>query len=224
MARILIADDDPHITRLIALYMKREGHETLEASNGQEALQLLEKKQVQLAIIDLMMPLLDGYQLCETLRDYDDALPILMVTAKGASQDKIKGFQAGTDDYVTKPFDPDELVMRVRALLRRARQQTEQVIHIGDITLDASTKQLCHGDAVLILPLKEFEILFQLASHPQQIFTRIQLIEAFWGLDYEGDERTVDVHIKRIRDKLEDTSVRVATYRGLGYRCEVISS
>ncbi|MBD0381068.1 response regulator transcription factor [Paenibacillus sedimenti] len=223
MARIMVVDDDPGIRELIRVYLVGEGLKVIEASNGQEALKLLETTQADLVVLDVMMPLMDGWDLCRELRAQYSDLPLLMVTAKGESVHKVKGFQLGTDDYVVKPFDPVELVMRVKALLKRYRIASSQTIHIGDIIIDRKALEVRLQDKRFDLPLKEFELLYKLASYPAQIFTRAQLIEQIWGMDYEGDERTVDVHIKRLRERFEPLTEQfhIATIRGLGYRLEV---
>lgn len=219
--RILVADDDPHISKLISVYLRKEGFEVFSASDGDEALELLEAEPIQLAVIDVMMPKMDGYELCREIRSYYE-IPVLMVTAKGEPEDKMKGFQLGTDDYVVKPFDPMELVMRVKALLRRYKINSSSKLSVGDLNMDSSTNEAEANGQGLHLPRKEFRILFQLASYPKKIFTRNQLIEEFWGVDYDGDERTIDVHIKRIRERLKsaDSSVKISTVRGIGYRLE----
>ncbi|TCP52346.1 DNA-binding response OmpR family regulator [Tumebacillus sp. BK434] len=222
MIKILITDDDPHIRELIKHYLQKEGFHTLEAQNGVEALALMEQELPELIVLDIMMPQMDGYEFCRTVkRQYD--LPILMVTAKGESEQKIKGFQLGTDDYLVKPFDPLELVMRVKALLKRYRINASQTIRIGDVQIDRLTFEVIAADQRLSLPPKEFELLYKLAGYPGQIFTRAQLIEDIWGLDYEGDDRTVDVHVKRLRERLQPltSDFKIATVRGLGYRLEV---
>ncbi|MEW9698559.1 response regulator transcription factor [Paenibacillus sp. SI8] len=223
MAKIMVVDDDPAIRELIRVYLTGEGLDVIQASNGQEALNILETTQADLVVLDIMMPLMDGWDLCRELRAHHSDLPLLMVTAKGESAHKVKGFQLGTDDYVVKPFDPVELVMRVKALLKRYRIASSQTIHIGDITIDRKTLEIRLQNQRFDLPLKEFELLYKLASYPAQIFTRAQLIEQIWGIDYEGDERTVDVHIKRLRERFEPLTeqFQIATIRGLGYRLEV---
>ncbi|KGP72761.1 response regulator transcription factor [Pontibacillus yanchengensis] len=222
MIRILIADDDPNIVRLVALYIKNEGYEVVQASDGEKAMQALEQEQVDLAIIDIMMPKVDGYELCREIRQYYE-IPVLMLTAKGETHDKIKGFELGTDDYVVKPFEPMELMMRVKALLRRYKVQSSNEVALGNITMFSLNKEALVNGQKMNLALKEFELLFTFASYPEQIFTRNQLIEKIWGLDYEGDDRTVDVHVKRVREKLKraHATVEVKTIRGLGYRLEV---
>jgi two-component system OmpR family response regulator len=222
VAKIMVVDDDPHIRELIRVYLSSEGLDVIEAGNGQEALILLESMQADLVVLDIMMPLMDGWDLCRELRaNYD--MPLLMVTAQGESEQKVKGFQLGTDDYLVKPFDPLELVMRVKALLKRYRIASSQTLQVGDMVIDRKTLEVRVQKQEIVLPLKEFELLFKLASYPGQIFTRAQLIEQIWGMDYEGGERTVDVHIKRIRERFEGISeqFQIATIRGLGYRLEV---
>ncbi|MFD0695849.1 response regulator transcription factor [Paenibacillus sp. GCM10027628] len=223
MAKIMVVDDDPGIRELIRVYLVGEGLDVLEASNGRDALRLLETTPADLVVLDVMMPYMDGWELCRELRAQYSDLPMLMVTAKGESAHKVKGFQLGTDDYVVKPFDPVELVMRVKALLKRYRIASSQTIHIGDMIIDRKSLEVRVQDQSFYLPLKEFELLYKLASYPAQIFTRAQLIEQIWGIDYEGDERTVDVHIKRLRERFEPLTehFHIVTIRGLGYRLEV---
>ncbi len=222
MAKILVVDDDPHIRELITLYLRREGFETIEAENGLVALEIAETTTVDLVVLDIMMPQMDGWELCRELRANFD-MPLLMVTAKGEAAQRIKGFQLGTDDYLVKPFDPFELILRVKALLRRSKIASSEMLQLGEVIINRKSLEVIIKNKKLTLPLKEFEVLFKLASYPSQIFTRDQLIEQIWGLDYEGDDRTVDVHIKRLRDKLagETSSFRIVTIRGLGYRLEV---
>lgn len=224
-AKILLVDDDPDIRELMRLYIAAEGLEVIEAGNGKEAIELLNKGAVNLVVLDIMMPYMDGWELCREIRRRYPDLPLLMVTAKGESADKVKGFHLGTDDYVVKPFDPVELTMRVKALLKRYRIASSQKIQIHDIVIDCSTYEVYMQKETILLPPKEFELLFTLASYPSQIFTRAQLIELIWGIDYEGDERTIDVHIKRLRERFESAADRfvIATIRGLGYRLEVSS-
>ncbi|WP_438351047.1 response regulator transcription factor [Paenibacillus sp. FA6] len=220
MAKILIADDDAHIRELITLFLRNEGFEILEARDGAEALAIVESSQIDLVILDIMMPELDGWELCREIRRIDSNIPLLMVTVKGESGQKVKGFQLGTDDYLTKPFDPMELVMRVKALLKRYMIVSSQTIQLGGIELNRRSFQVIRGDETLNLPLKEFELLFKLANHPGQIFTREQLITHIWGKNYEGDDRTVDVHIKRLRERFAGDSqhFQIETARSLGYR------
>lgn len=223
MAKVLVVDDDAHIRELVRLYLEDEGFEIIEKSNGEEALQYAENHIVDLVILDIMMPKMDGWVLCENLRAFGE-MPILMITAKGEATDRIKGFKLGTDDYLVKPFDPVELVLRVKALLKRYRISTASEIQMGTITLDRKRYQVIYSNGqTMTLPMKEFEVLYKLGSNPGQLFTRNHLIEHIWGIDYEGDDRTVDVHIKRLRERFADfeSDFRIVTIRGLGYRLEV---
>ncbi|MBU8878096.1 response regulator transcription factor [Bacillus sp. FJAT-29790] len=225
MPKILVVDDEAHIRELVGLYLKNEGFEIIEKSNGKEALEYAENHiaSLDLVILDIMMPKMDGWVLCEQLRELGD-IPILMMTAKGEASNRIKGFKLGTDDYLVKPFDPVELVLRVKALLKRYRISTSNVIKLGEITLDRKNYQVIYQNGETVtLPMKEFELLYKMGSYTGQLFTRNHLIETIWGMDYEGDERTVDVHIKRIRERFAefDSDFRIVTIRGLGYRLEV---
>lgn len=223
MPKIMVVDDEAHIRELVRLYLGDEGFEIVEKSNGADALEYAESNTIDMAIIDIMMPKLDGWALCRELRELGD-IPILMITSKGEAQDKIKGFKLGTDDYLVKPFDPVELVLRVRALLKRYRIATSNLIKLGEIELDRKTYQVIYKDGKRItIPMKEFELLYKLGSYTGQLFTRDNLIEQIWGMDYEGDERTVDVHIKRLRERFAEfeSAFKIVTIRGLGYRLEV---
>lgn len=223
MTRIVVADDDAHIRELIGVYLRSEGFEVTNAEDGAAALSAAKAGKADLVILDIMMPAMDGWQLCGALRaEYPD-LPLLMVSAKDEPADKVKGFRLGTDDYMAKPFDPLELVMRVKALLRRYRIASTQTIRLGQLQLDRRAYKVVRDGESLTLPLKEFELLYKLASYPGQIFTREQLIEQIWGLDYAGDDRTVDVHIRRLRERFEEDAdlFRIDTVRGIGYRLEV---
>lgn len=222
MTRIMVVDDDPHIRELVRHFMSLEGWDVVEAVNGREALRVLAENPADLVILDIMMPEMNGWELCRELREQGD-LPLLMLTAKGEPSQIVKGFTLGTDDYLVKPFDPYVLIARVKALLKRYRIMTSQTVQIGALVLNRGTFECLLGDLPLTLPLKEFELLFKLASHPGRTFTRDQLIEQIWGYDYEGDERTVDVHIKRLRGRFSESrhKFHIRTIRGLGYRLEV---
>ncbi|MBC1798857.1 response regulator transcription factor [Listeria booriae] len=222
MKRILVVDDDPHIRQLVGHHLRAEGFHVLEAENGVHAETLLNEDQVHLAIVDLMMPEMDGLELCQKMRaDYPE-IPVIMLTAKDALLDKAQGFEAGTDDYVTKPFEPQELIFRVRALLRRYNQASEVKIKIGHITIDQKSYTITAGNRELMIPIKEFELLYQLASYPNRTFTREELIERIWKRDYDGSDRTVDVHIKRLRDHFDEKmdGIRIVSIRGIGYKLE----
>lgn len=224
MTKILIVDDDPNIRELAGHFLRNEGFDIHEAGDGEEALSVLQSVKADLVILDIMMPNMDGWELCRELRGFYDC-PLLMLTAKGETSQKVKGFELGTDDYLVKPFEPAELVVRVKALLKRYRISVSQKVQVGDLTLDQKTYEVVYEGQSLPLPLKEFDLLFKLASYPGKTFSREQLIEQIWGYDYEGDERTVDVHVKRLRGRFPETAsgFKITTVRGLGYRLEVQS-
>lgn len=223
MSKILIVDDDPHIRELSRVFLQNNGFEVYEAVDGVDALARLDTVKVDLFVIDVMMPNMDGWELCSELRAAYD-LPILMLTAKGETSQKIKGFQLGTDDYLVKPFEPLELVVRVKALLKRYRIAVSQTVQVGELLMDRKTFEVTIAGQGLTLPLKEFELLFKLASYPGRTFSREQLIEDVWGYDFVGNDRTLDVHISRLRERFpeEKYSFRITTIRGLGYRLEVV--
>ena len=222
MNKIMIVDDDAHIRELAGLFLKREGFDILEASDGVEALEKLEEIKADLVIVDIMMPKMDGWELCRQVKaSYD--VPVLMLTARGETSQKLKGFQLGTDDYLVKPFEPLELVARVKALLKRFRITASQTVQVGELTMDRKTFKVTVKGQELTLPLKEFELLFKLASYPGRTFSREQLIEDVWGFDFHGNDRTLDVHINRLRERFagDILSFKITTIRGLGYRLEV---
>ncbi|WP_146547760.1 response regulator transcription factor [Rummeliibacillus suwonensis] len=223
MTKLLIVDDDCHIRELLQLFLKKEGFDLYEASDGVEAMTLLDKIKIDLAIIDIMMPNMDGWQLCKEIRDFSD-IPILMLTAKGETAQKVKGFSLGADDYLVKPFEPIELVMRVKALLKRYHITISQSLQIDELKMNRKTHEIIFRDQEYTIPLKEFELLFKLGSYPSKTFSREDLIEDIWGYDYEGDERTVDVHIKRLRERFSEKEFpfRIKTIWGLGYRLELM--
>jgi len=221
MSKILIVDDDPHIRELSKVFLRNNGFEVYEAVDGVDALAKLNALKVDLFIIDVMMPNMDGWELCRELREAYD-LPILMLTARGETSQKIKGFQLGTDDYLVKPFEPLEMVARVKALLKRYKIAASQAVQVGELLMDQKTFQVTVGGQSVTLPLKEFELLFKLASYPGRTFSREQLIEDIWGYDFVGTDRTLDVHISRLRERFpeENHSFKITTIRGLGYRLE----
>lgn len=224
MAKILIVDDDLHIRELIHVILSKEGFEIIESTDGEAALSILEKEKVDLIILDIMMPKMDGWTFCQEVRSYySDTLPILMLTAKGETAQKVRGFDIGADDYLVKPFEVAELVARIKVLLKRYQITVSNRIEIGNVVINRASYTVTIGNERITLPLKEFELLFKLATHQQKTFSREQLIEDIWGFDYEGDERTVDVHIKRLRQRFsqEDCPFKITTIRGLGYRLEV---
>ncbi len=219
MAAILVVDDNQKIRRLIDIYLRREGFSTLLAETGEQALHLLGEQAVDLMIVDIMMPGMDGYALVRQLRENRMEIPVLMATAKTEFADKKEGFEAGADDYMTKPVDLEELVLRVRALLRRSRIYSENQIRIGEVTLDYNTLEVRLPGETVVLPQKEFYLLYKLFSYPNRIFTRQELMDEIWGFDSETSPRTVDVHIKRLRERFEQIpDMEISTIRGLGYK------
>lgn len=220
-SKILIVDDEEHIRELIRFYLDKEGFSVLEAENGETALELVENEYVDLAIVDIMMPVMNGFDFVEEMKEFKD-IPVIMLTAKSQSADKLRGFSLGIDDYVTKPFDPEELLARVKTILKRYSINSQNIIQINDVVFDGDKYEIRYLDQTIHLPLKQFELVFELAKNPNQIFTREQLIEKIWGMDYGGFDRTVDVHIKRIRENLGHLpGFKVVTVRGLGYKIEV---
>jgi DNA-binding response OmpR family regulator len=222
MSKILIVDDDPHIRELSGVFLRSAGFEIYEAIDGADALAKLDGLKVDLFVIDIMMPNMDGWELCRELREAYD-LPILMLTARGETSQKLKGFQLGTDDYLVKPFEPLELVARVKALLKRYKISASQIVQAGELLMNRKTFEVTANGQELTLPLKEFELLFKLASYPGQTFSREQLLEDIWGYDFHGTDRTLDVHINRLRERFPEDqhSFKITTIRGLGYRLEL---
>ena len=223
MKTILIVDDDVFIRNLVKSLLMREGFKIITAENGVAALELLNNVLCDLAIVDIMMPVMNGYLLTSEIRtEYD--IPIILLTAKSQIEDKEKGFESGTDDYLIKPFEPKELIFRVNALLRRYGNTGESNIKVGSLYINKKSYEVNIKGKTYMLPLKEFDLLTFLATHPNQVFNRGHLIEKIWGLDFEGDERTVDVHIKRLRERFaniaEDFAIK--TIRGVGYSLEVL--
>ncbi|UTY38508.1 response regulator transcription factor [Allocoprobacillus halotolerans] len=222
-SKILIVDDEEHIRELIRFYLDKEGFSVVQAASGEEALEILENEYIDLAIVDIMMPVMDGFQLVEEMKEMKD-IPVIMLTAKSQSADKLRGFSLGIDDYVTKPFDPDELLARVKTILKRYSINSQNIVTLRDVIFDGDKYEIRYKDQTIHLPLKQFELAFELAKNPNQIFTREQLIEKIWGMDYDGFDRTVDVHIKRIRENLGHLpGFKVVTVRGIGYKIEVES-
>ena len=220
-SKIMVVDDEMHIRELVRFYLDKAGFDTIEAANAEEALDIVENQYIDLAVVDIMMPGMDGFELVEQMRQYRE-FPVIMLTAKSQSKDKLRGFSLGIDHYVTKPFDQDELMERVKTILKRYSINSSNVVKIGDVIFDGDKYEVRYQEQVIHLPLKQFELAFELAKNPNQIFTREQLIEKIWGMDYDGFDRTVDVHIKRIRENLGHLpGFKVVTVRGLGYKIEV---
>lgn len=221
--KILVVDDDPHICELISLYLHKEGYETKEVMNGRRAVDEFAAYSPYLVLLDLMLPEMDGYQVCREIRKIS-SVPIIMLTAKGETFDKVLGLELGADDYIVKPFDPKELMARVKAVLRRYEKKdgdtTKQIV-MPELTINQSTYTVTYHEKVLELPPKEFELLHFLAQHPNQVFTREQLLDRIWGYEFMGDTRTVDVHIKRLREKMNHEDVwQIKTVWGVGYKFE----
>jgi len=224
MKHLLVADDDANNRALLNHYMTREGFKVIEAYNGEEALLLMRQQQIDLAIIDVKMPVVDGLQVCEHIRnDYD--IPIILLSACHQLEDKEQGYLSGTDDYVTKPFELVELLYRIKALFRRYSIASSDKIRMNSLVIDRQNHEITDGDMILVLPLKEFELLAQLAQYPGRLFARDELIRLIWGEDYARDERTVDVHIKRLRKRFANykDSFEIHTIRGIGYKLEVFT-
>lgn len=223
MNQILVVDDDLYIRELVCTLLRDEGFSVLEAGDGKEALDRLHQQKIDLCVLDIMMPGMDGFAFCEVARRYYD-FPIIMLTAKAETAQKIKGFSLGTDDYLTKPFEPAELVARVRALLRRCKIACARRLRVGTLQVDKNSYTVTYQGKTQDIPRKEFELLFVLASYPGRTMTRETLIEDVWGYDFEGNERTLDVHIGRLRERFdqETAGFKITTIRGLGYRLEVV--
>lgn len=219
MFSILVVEDDETLNKMICAKLKQEHFQTFQAFDGEEALQILDKEYIDLIICDIMMPKMDGYTLTKELRSSAYKLPILMVTAKGQMEDMEKGFRAGSDDYMVKPIRMREMILRVNALLRRARIANDRRMEVGNAVLDYDALTVKVGGEVFEMPPKEFFLLFKLLSNPNKIFTRLELLDEIWGMDTEVDERAVDSHIKKLRRKFENyPDFELVTVRGLGYK------
>ncbi len=214
-----MVEDDKNTRKLITTILKNYGYSTLEATNGVEALDVLDHNHIDLMVLDVMMPKMDGYELAQTLRENGSQMPMLMLSAKSAVNDIKQGFVVGIDDYMTKPFDFEELLLRIKALLRRSKIVAENKLVIGKITLDYNSYSIIIDDSTETLPQKEFLLLYKLLSYPERVFTRMQLMDEIWGMDAESDEHTVNVHINRLRTRFADTKeFEIVTVRGLGYK------
>lgn len=240
--KILIVDDDTNIAELISLYLTKECFETRMVEDGEEAIKAFEEFQPNLILLDLMLPGIDGYEVCRTIRK-TSSVPIIMLSAKGEIFDKVLGLELGADDYMIKPFDSKELVARVKAVLRRFQPvkeepaetgsaaagmvpnaQTGEYVEYPDLLINLTNYSVTYLGSTVEMPPKELELLYFLASHPNQVFTREQLLDHIWGYEYVGDTRTVDVHVKRLREKIKDReNWSIATVWGIGYKFEVKS-
>ena len=219
MFEILVAEDDKNARRLFQIVLEENGFRVHTAANGQEAMDILDREYIDLVVLDVMMPKMDGYEFTKQIRSANSNLPILMVSAMQEPMDKKKGFLVGTDDYMTKPVDHEEMLLRIRALLRRARITSERRIVVGDVVLDYDSLTVRKGGEVMELPQKEFMLLYKLLSYPGKIFTRIQLMDEIWGADSETGWETVTVHVGRLRKRFEGwTEFEIVSVRGLGYK------
>lgn len=224
-AKILVADDDKNICELLRMYLEKEGYTVVLAANGEEALQKFDGENPDILLLDVMMPRLDGWQVCRELRKKSDC-PIIMITAKGETFDKVLGLELGADDYVVKPFEPKEIIARIKAVLRRtgktSAESDKKEVNYDKLTVNMTKYELKVDGKVIDTPPKELELLFHLASNPNRVYTRDQLLDEVWGFEYYGDSRTVDVHIKRLREKLEGVSEKwsLKTVWGVGYKFE----
>jgi DNA-binding response OmpR family regulator len=219
---ILLVDDEPNIVQLARLYLERDGFKVSAAGDGKAALEAVERLRPALLVLDIMLPELDGLEVCRRLRAADSLLPILMLTARDDDVDKIVGLELGADDYLTKPFNPRELVARVKAILRRgeraAQSAARAAVHIGDLVIDPARREVLVNGQAIDLRTQEFDLLLTLTEHKGLVLSRDQLLEKAWGYDYYGQSRTVDVHIGHLRKKLADSVVRIETITGVGYK------
>ena len=219
MFQILVVDDDKNTRRLLQAVLEQDGYRVFSAENGEKALTILDDQHVDLVVLDIMMPKMDGYEFTKTLRESNNNLPILMVSAKQLPSDKKQGFLVGTDDYMTKPIDEEEMLWRIKALLRRARIANERRIVIGDVILDYDALTVSRGSEVQELPQKEFLLLYKLLSYPGKIFTRIQLMDEIWGASSDTGWETVTVHVGRLRKRFQGwEEFEIESVRGLGYK------
>lgn len=219
MFHILIAEDDTHTRTLMKTVLEQAGYTVYTAANGAIALDMMDEYHIDLLVLDIMMPEMDGYELTKIIRQWQENLPILMVSAKQLPEDKKRGFLVGTDDYMTKPVDEEEMLLRIKALLRRANIVNERKITIGDVTLNYDELSITKNGESMTLPQKEFYVLYKLLSYPNKIFTRLQLMDEIWGYDSETTDMTVNVHINRLRKRFEGwPEFEILTVRGLGYK------
>jgi DNA-binding response OmpR family regulator len=224
---ILLVDDEPSIVQLARMYLEREGFRTESANDGEAALEQVARRHPALVVLDVMLPKLDGFEVCRRLRATQNSIAILMLTARDEDIDKILGLELGADDYLTKPFNPRELVARVKAILRRgersARGEETSPVQLGDLTIDSSRREVRISSRTLDLRTQEFDLLLTLAEHRGRVLSREQILQKAWGFDFYGQTRTVDVHVAHLRKKLEESSVKIETVTGVGYKLVVSS-
>ena len=222
MFQILVVEDDKNTAKLMQAVLKHAGYEVYYAENGLCALELLDVQHIDLIVLDVMMPKMDGYEFTENLRSVGNNTPILMVTAKHLPEEKCKGFLVGTDDYMVKPVNEEEMLLRIKALLRRSQIANERKLHIGKVTLDYDSLTISRADVSQTIPQKEFYLLYKLLSYPDKIFTRLQLMDEIWGMDSETTDVTVNVHINRLRKRFSEyPEFEIISIRGVGYKAVI---
>ncbi len=222
---ILVVDDEPHITQLARMYLEREGYRVHSVADGEAALEAVASLNPDVVVLDIMLPKIDGLEVCRRLRAKDNPVPVIMLTARGDDYDKILGLELGADDYLTKPFNPRELVARVKALLRRrdrfAAQSSQASVRLGNTLVDPGAREVRVGDESVPLRAQEFDLLWVLVQHRGMVLSREQLLRLAWGYDYIGQTRTVDVHVAHLRKKLVNSDIRIETVTGVGYKLVV---
>lgn len=222
MFHILVAEDNKHTARLMKAVLTHAGFDVFEAENGIKALEVMEQQHIDLIVLDVMMPLMDGYEFTEQLRTVGDTTPILMVTAKDLPEEKCKGFLVGTDDYMVKPVNEEEMLLRIKALLRRSQIANERKLHIGKVMLDYDSLSVSRNGIGQTLPQKEFYLLYKLLSYPDKIFTRLQLMDEIWGMNTNTVDTTVNVHVNRLRKRFEEwPEFEIVAVRGIGYKAVI---
>lgn len=222
MFHILVAEDDINTTKLMKAVLAQAGYEVFTADNGQQALDIMDKQHIDLIVLDVMMPIMDGYEFTQTLRDCGDRTPILMVTAKQLPEERCKGFIVGTDDYMVKPVNEEEMLLRIKALLRRSQIASEKKLRIGKVMLDYNALTVTRGNDSQTLPQKEFYLLYKLLSYPNKIFTRLQLMDEIWGMESESCDKTVNVHVNRLRKRFSEyPEFEIMAIRGIGYKAVI---
>lgn len=222
MFRILVAEDDRNVARLMQLVLKNEGFDVILAENGRRALELLDSEHIDVILLDIMMPEINGFEFLETIRANNIDTPVIITSAKNLPEDRCQGFISGADDYIVKPVDERELVLRIKALLKRTTAVSEQVLSVGQVTLDYNALTVTRGQEKQTLPKKEFYLLFKLLSSPDKIFTRIQLMDEIWGMNSESSDTTVNVHINRLRKRFGDYSeFSIVAIKGIGYKAVI---
>jgi len=225
MNKIMVVDDDVNIRKLVGVILSDVGFDVCEAADGRDALLKLDENKIDLCVVDIMMPHMNGLDFCRNARNYYEDMPILMLTAKSEIGSKIESYGVGADDYLTKPFEAEELLLRIRALLKRYKIDLQKTITIGSLTVDSTSHTVSVNGECTSIPMREFELLFKLGSFPGKTLSRNHLVEELWGFDFDGNERTLDVHVGRLRNRFppEQFGFQILTIRSLGYRLEVIS-